>query len=50
MNLIVKNVIQIKVGITIILNVSVKPPNKMMCTEKIIFGILVHGIVKKVTI
>ena len=49
-NLIVKNVTQIKVGITIILSVSVKPPKKMMCVEKIIFGILAYGLVKVVTI
>ena len=40
------NVTQIKSGITIHLNVSVKPSKSIMLAKKIIFGILLHVLVK----
>ena len=45
----VKNVIQIKFGITINVDVSAKSQGKM-CVKKVIFGILLNGLVKMVNI
>ena len=42
----VVNVTQIKSGITINLNVTVKPLKSIMLAKKIIFGILLHVLVK----
>ena len=41
----VENVIQIKSGIMINVDVSVRKPENIMCAKKIIFGILVHVVV-----
>ena len=46
-NLTVKNVFQIKFGITINVNMSAKIQGKL-CVEKVIFGILLHVAVKMV--
>ena len=49
-NLIVENIIQIKSGITIIVDASAKIREKIRLLKKIIFGILVHVLVKMVNI
>ena len=46
MNLVIENVVQIKSGITINVDASVKIGNNLMCREKILFGILVQVVVK----
>ena len=47
-NLMVENLTQIKSGITVNVCVSVKFQTNMMCVKKIIFGILLHVVVKMV--
>ena len=47
LNLMLENVIQFKSGITINVNVSVK---NILYVKKIIFGILLHVVVKMVNI
>ena len=42
----IENVIQAKNGITINVGVSVKIQKNIMCAKKIIFGILLHAVVK----
>ena len=49
-NLIVKNITQIKSGITINFSVSVKIQEKAMLGKKVIFGSLLHVLVKMVNI
>ena len=49
-NLMVKNLIQIKSGITIDVGASVKIQKTIMYAKKIIFGILLHVLVKIVNI
>ena len=44
----VKNVTQIESGITLDVSVSVKIPINIMCVKKVIFGILLHVVVKMV--
>ena len=45
-NLIVQNVIQIKSGKTINADVNVKMGQSIMCAKNIIFGILLHVVLK----
>ena len=47
-SLMVKNVTQIESGITLNVSVSVKIPINIMCVKKVIFGILLHVVVKMV--
>ena len=49
-NLKAKNVIQIKSGITINIDVSSKIWKNIMCAKKIIFGILLHVVAKMANI
>ena len=49
-NLIVENVTQIKSGITITVGASVKIHKNIVCLNKVIFGILLHVVVKTVNI
>ena len=49
-NLIVESVIQIKSGITVNVDVSVKIKKNIACAKKLIFGILLHVVVKMVNI
>ena len=46
MNLVIENMVQIKSGITINVDASVKIGNNLICGEKILFGILVQVVVK----
>ena len=46
MNLVIENMVQIKSGITINADASVKIGNNLICGEKILFGILVQVVVK----
>ena len=46
----VENVIQIKSGITINVGASVKILKNIVCSKKIIFGILLHVVEKMVNI
>ena len=45
-NLMVESVIQIKSGITINVSANVKIQKNFVCVKKIIFGILLHAVVK----
>ena len=47
-NLTVKNVIQIKLGITINVGFNAKIENSILCAEKVIFGILLDVVIKMV--
>ena len=49
-NLMLEEVIQIKRGITINVNARVKIQKHVVCTKKIIFGILLHEVAKMVNI
>ena len=49
-NLMVENVIKIKSEITINIGVSAKSQKNVICAKKIIFGILLHVVVKMVNI
>ena len=49
-NLIVENVTQIKRRITITVGASVKIHKNIVCMNKVIFGILLHVVVKTVNI
>ena len=49
-NLMVENVIKIKSEITINIGVSAKNQKNVICAKKIIFGILLHVVVKMVNI
>ena len=49
-NLMVEYVTQIKSGITIQVRVSVKLQKNIVCAKSIIFGILLHVVVKMVNI
>ena len=49
-NLMVENVIKIKSEITINIGVSTKSQKNVICAKKIIFGILLHVVVKMVNI
>ena len=49
-NLMVENVIKIKSEITINIGVSAKSQKNVICANKIIFGILLHVVVKMVNI
>ena len=49
-NLMEESVIQIKSGITINVRVSVKKKKKFVCSNKIIFGILLHVVLNIVNI
>ena len=49
-NLMVENVIKIKSEITITIGVSAKSQKNVICAKKIIFGILLHVVVKMVNI
>ena len=49
-NLAVKNLIQIKSGIEININVDVKIQQNIMYVKKFMFGILVHVLVKLIDI
>ena len=48
-NLMIENLIQIKSGITINTDVSAKIRENIVCVKKIIFGVLVLVLVKKVS-
>ena len=47
-NLMVENVIEIKSGITINTDVSVKIQKNIICTKNITFGILLHVVAKMI--
>ena len=49
-NLMVENVIKIKSEITINIDVIAKSQKNVICAKKIIFGILLHVVVKMVNI
>ena len=49
-NVMVKNVTRIKIGITINVGASAKIRKNIMRLKKIIFGILLHIVLKKVNI
>ena len=49
-NLMLEEVIQIKSGITINVDARVKIQKHVVCTKKIIFGILLHEVAKMVNI
>ena len=46
----VEDITQIKSGVTINIDMSVKIPKNIICTVKIIFGNLLHVVVKMVNI
>ena len=50
LNLMVDSVIQVKSGITINVDVSVKMEKNMVRAKEIIFSILLHAVVKMVNI
>ena len=47
-NLMVENVVQIKIGITINICVSAKIQKNIICAKRIIFGVLLHPVAKMV--
>ena len=49
-SLIVQNLIQIKSGITTIANVGVKIYKNIVCAKTIMFGMLVHVLIKLIYI
>ena len=49
-NLMVENVIPIKSGLMVVIDVSIKFQKNIMCAKKIIFEILLHVVMKMVNV